>query len=325
MLLALFSARIRLPLISEEHKALILWGGWLLICLVFFSVAGFFHNYYLATLSPALAAMVGIGFAIFTKLMEHRRWLAVLGLCTCAAVTLAFQFYLVSQMGLKSVWIWSASALFVLAGIAFLVVLLGKRNHVVWEKYQVSLFRLANVLVIAALVLIPAVWSVRTVTSNTSNMMPAAYSGEQSNNGGFLDGGRNTLPPGGNGFGGVSDSTLSYLQENTKDMKYLLAVPSSHMGSDLVLKTGRAVLFMGGFSGSDPVVDSNDLAKLVADGDLRYVLYGGMQPGPSGTSTDVTDWIKSSCQVVSGIEQSTSSNPGTRGEGGSLLYQCGSL
>ena len=323
--LAAFSGKIHLPLVSEQHKSLVLWGGWLLTCLVFFSAAGFFHNYYLATLSPALAAMVGIGFASFTKLMEHKRWLVVLGLCTSAAATLAFQLYLVSQMGLNGIWVWLASSPFILAAATFLVVFVRIRNQVVWEKKQVILFRLANILVLLSMVVIPAVWSVRTVVSGTSNMLPAAFSGDNSVNGHFPDGGRNAPPGPGNNFGVVNESTLTYLQENTKDIKYLLAVPSANMGDELVLKTGRPVLFMGGFNGSDIVVDSSDLAKLVADGDLRYVLYGGMQPGPSGTNTDVSDWLKSSCQVVSGTEQSTGKNPAMRGESGSLLYQCGNL
>jgi 4-amino-4-deoxy-L-arabinose transferase-like glycosyltransferase len=40
---------------TELHRGLILWGGWLLTCVVFFSVAGFFHQYYLAMLGAPLA------------------------------------------------------------------------------------------------------------------------------------------------------------------------------------------------------------------------------------------------------------------------------
>ena len=47
VLLALFSSRIKLPIESGVHKALLLWGGWLLTCVVFFSmVSGIFHSYY---------------------------------------------------------------------------------------------------------------------------------------------------------------------------------------------------------------------------------------------------------------------------------------
>jgi hypothetical protein len=51
---------------------------------------------------------------------------------------------------------------------------------------------------------------------------------------------------------------------------------------------------MGGFTGSDPVIDAAGLAEMVAKGELRYVLYGGNQGGKQ----DVTRWLESSCTVV---------------------------
>jgi hypothetical protein len=87
-----------------------------------------------------------------------------------------------------------------------------------------------------------------------------------------------------------------------------------------VLETGRPVLFMGGFSGSDPVVNANSLAKLVAAGELRYILYGGFGGfGGRGGGSNVSSWIQSSCSVVSQYSQAT----GSGFRGGSTLYQCG--
>jgi len=53
--------------------------------------------------------------------------------------------------------------------------------------------------------------------------------------------------PGGQGAG-IDEEMLTFLEENTEDVEYLLAVPSAQNGSTLVLQTGRPVLFMGGFS-----------------------------------------------------------------------------
>jgi len=80
-----------------------------------------------------------------------------------------------------------------------------------------------------------------------------------------MDGGMN---------GGVNEALLAYLEANTQDVKYLLVVPSSGAGAGYVLATGRPVLYAGGFSGSDPVIDDDDLAELVAHGEVRYVLWG---------------------------------------------------
>ncbi|HEY8597065.1 MAG TPA: glycosyltransferase family 39 protein [Thermomicrobiales bacterium] len=57
-----FAVRCRLPL-DPRGQSLLLWGGWLLGTAGFFSVARFFHLYYLTILGPGIAALVGIGVA----------------------------------------------------------------------------------------------------------------------------------------------------------------------------------------------------------------------------------------------------------------------
>ena len=82
------------------------------------------------------------------------------------------------------------------------------------------------------------------------------------------------------------------------------------------LATGRPVLYMGGFSGSDPVVSADDVAALVADGELRYVMLGGER----GMQQEISRWVRSYCTVVpvTGHDE-----PAARpGRGGATLYQC---
>ncbi len=51
---------IRLAL-DVRQQSLVVWGVWLLTQTAFFSVAGFFHPYYLVMLAPAVAALSGPG------------------------------------------------------------------------------------------------------------------------------------------------------------------------------------------------------------------------------------------------------------------------
>jgi 4-amino-4-deoxy-L-arabinose transferase-like glycosyltransferase len=97
-------------------------------------------------------------------------------------------------------------------------------------------------------------------------------------------------------------------------MKYLVAVPSSGTGAPMVLATGRPVLYMGGFSGSDPVVDAQGLAEMVADGELRYVLYGS-----EGRGNGILVWLKQNCTVVQGIGSSAQNMPNADNL---QLYRC---
>ena len=80
---------------------------------------------------------------------------------------------------------------------------------------------------------------------------------------------------------------------------YLLAVQGSSQAGQYIL-AGASVLPMGGFSGQVPFPTNDQLATLVADGQLRYVLLGGRGGGPGGEkNSNITAWVKNTCTVVS--------------------------
>ena len=87
-----------------------------------------------------------------------------------------------------------------------------------------------------------------------------------------------------------------------------------------MLATGRPVLFMGGFGGQDEVVTADGLAAMVANGELRYVLYGGERGGRE----DIAAWLKSSCSVMLDFSEVGSNNTLQQGPGNqsSTLYMC---
>jgi 4-amino-4-deoxy-L-arabinose transferase-like glycosyltransferase len=47
--------------VRRERAALLFWGTWLLAAGAFFSVARFYHLYYLILLAPPISALVGFG------------------------------------------------------------------------------------------------------------------------------------------------------------------------------------------------------------------------------------------------------------------------
>lgn len=305
------------------HRGLLLWGGWLLTCVVFFSVAGFFHQYYLAMLGAPLAALVAIGVAVLWRQRAERPLRAALLLLAAAAVTLAFQVYAVALYASLGWWVAVPLALG-LAGAGALLVAL--RRQIGW------LPRLGVPLLVAALVIIPTVWSgLTTAYANTSSGLTQAYGGGAGAGGmGRPDGAQGQARSDGDGGapggpeGGASQSLVDYLQARTQDTKYLVVVPSSQVGSQLVLATGRPVLYAGGFNGSDPVLDGDGLAALVAAGDVRYVLWG--EGGGRGGSASISSYLRASCAVVTDAGVGTGfagagrqSGPG----GASTLYRCG--
>jgi 4-amino-4-deoxy-L-arabinose transferase-like glycosyltransferase len=308
VLLALFGSRVQLPVESGVHKALILWGGWLLTCVVFFSmVSGIFHSYYAIMLAPPLGAMVGIGFAQLWSWSLDRKWVNVV-LVIAATLTIGFQVFAMVQYGESLWWVLGSG------------ILLGLGTILMFAQR-----RLAYVTVLAAMVLVPMYWTAMTVSANSNINLPTAYTGSSQQGGPGGDGLNRPRPQDGGAPGSnVNQQMLDYLQANTVGVKYLAAVPSSQNGASMVLATGRPVLYMGGFGGQDDVVSAEDLQTMVANSELRYVLYGGDR----GNKQEIGNWLKSSCSVVPEYSFSTLAMQGQYnqlgpgGNQGLTMYMC---
>jgi 4-amino-4-deoxy-L-arabinose transferase-like glycosyltransferase len=117
----------------------------------------------------------------------------------------------------------------------------------------------------------------------------------------------------GGGMGGsVSSQLISYLEQNQGSATWLVAVSSAQGASSAILSTGKPVIAMGGFTGSDPAMTVAKLQQYVKDGKLKYVLLGSDNRGGSDNSA-VTSWIKKNGTVVKASEYgaSASSSSGT--------------
>jgi 4-amino-4-deoxy-L-arabinose transferase-like glycosyltransferase len=297
VLLALFGSKIQLPVESGIHKALILWGGWLLTCVVFFSmVSGIFHAYYAIMLAPALGAMVGIGFGQLYKWGKGSAWVVV-ALILSVLVTLGFQIFATSQYNEFSPWMLGTG---LLLGLGIMLMSMSRRA--------------AYAVILSAALVIPSYWSVMTVTSGSNNNLPTAYDGGSDGQGNF----RASPPQNNGGERPVNTELLDFLQANTQDVEYLMAVPSSQQGAQYVIETGRPVLYMGGFGGQDQVVTVEDLKEMIANGELRYILYGGDR----GNNQEIANWLASSCSTVEGFNLTQNGPQGQQGGQQMKLYEC---
>jgi hypothetical protein len=145
---------------------------------------------------------------------------------------------------------------------------------------------------------------------------PPGFGGGQQLFSGAAAGGR---PAGGFGGGGeVSKTLVGYLEAHQGSARYLVAAVGSNTAAAVALQSGRDVIDMGGFMGSDPAPSLVKLEQLVHSGQLHYVLLGGgMGGGPGGgrssTATAARDaWIQAHGTVVT--------VPGQTGSAGTLYY-----
>lgn len=279
--LLLAGTRIQWPL-AEKHQALVLWGGWLITGGVFFSVASYFHEYYLTLLVAPLAALVGIGIVELWKLRKNHPFFTTALIVTVTGLTLAFQFYTALSFTESINWLIPTLTISMLGAIVLII-----SNRFLTSK---NLALAGVTLLVASMFITPGIWSVYTSLNPSSNQsLPAAYSGKdsRSSNGRFAQ---------------INNSLVDYLEANTEDTTYLMAVPTSMQGADYVLATGRPVLYVGGFKGSDQVVSSADLSQLVERGELRYIYWSSQG---MGSNSEISSWVTSACSVVQGFETST--------------------
>lgn len=292
----LLGVRRRRPL-TDKQRMTLFWVAWLLPGMAFFSVAGFFHSYYLIMIAPPIAALFGGG---WTELAERHRakrgWTAYL-FPAAIAVAAAFQLYVLapyaSQIGRG--WLVAVGLLGVGAAAALTA-----------PALKAPVLRGAVACALAGLLIAPLYWSTTPLLYGGNSMIPSAGPdlNRSANRGadGGADGG--ALPafaagqgPGWEGeAGGVDEALYAYLTENNTGEPYLFATPNVNMAETYIIKTGKAVMAMGGFSGSDPILTVDKVKQLVADGKVKYFLlsgggFGGFGGGRGGSS-EVTAWIQ---------------------------------
>ena len=308
LLVAGFVAVGRTSRLDPRRAALIMWGGWLVVTgLTFSLMAGIFHAYYTVALAPAIAALVGIGGA----LVWQRRG------------SVWARFVLAVVMGGTALWSW--------------VLLHRTPEFLPWLKWLVlgvGLVAAAVLLVsdqlgrrVAAAVLVvgtaaglggPAAYALDTADTPHSGSIPSAG---PSVTGGFgpvragFPGGGTTAPfaglpfPGGPrtgtgfGFGGVggllnassvSADVVAALSEDASSYTWVAATVGANNAAGYQLATELPVMPVGGFNGSDPSPTLAQFQAYVAAGEIHWFVSGGVAGGGAGGSDaagEIRAWV----------------------------------
>jgi 4-amino-4-deoxy-L-arabinose transferase-like glycosyltransferase len=312
--------RRRLPLERPNTRrvpALLLWGGWLAMYGVVFSIAsGIFHPYYLIMLGPAAAALVGIGVAALWTAYRRGGWQVWL-LPVALLATALWQMNVLAGYPDWAAWLVPPVVVGSIA-MATCLVLVRLLDGLSWRRWSPGFIGVALV----GLLLAPTAWSITPVLAGPSNAsLPTA--GPEALN-------QNDPTSWTRLNGSANRDLISYLEANRDGYFYLLAVSNSQQASSIALETGEPVLATAGFMGSDPALTAEKLAEMVANKQVRFVmgLSGGGMRG--GDSSSVSSWIQSNCTVVdpslyesqSGLGNSVGGFSGPFSVGNSQLYDC---
>jgi 4-amino-4-deoxy-L-arabinose transferase-like glycosyltransferase len=180
---------------DRTRAALVLWGGWLVVTGLVFSLAqGIIHPYYTVALAPAIAAIVGIG----TWALWSRRS-AVWARLAMAATVLASSVWSVVLLDRVPTWHPELRPVIVAAGCLAAALL-------VFSPYirSASRARVARALALGvagvAVLAAPAAYTLATVTTPHSGAIPSAGPASATTAGSFGGGG---FGPGRGGQGGA--------------------------------------------------------------------------------------------------------------------------
>src|SRR6185312_9418916 len=98
-----------------------------------------------------------------------------------------------------------------------------------------------------------------------------------------------------------SSALVQALQANASQYRWAAATVNSNSAAGYQLATGRPVMAIGGFNGTDPWPTLAQFQKYVADGKIHYYIAGGGfggggfgAPGASASTTSqITTWVQS--------------------------------
>jgi len=319
--------RGRRPRTDLPRAAYLLWGGWLVLTAVVFSLmAGIFHEYYTVALAPAIAALVGMGAVDAWR--RRGDWAGSALLAGAAGLTAVWAFVL---LGRTSVYPDSLRGTVLLVGLGAALLLAAGP----WLDRRVV--AVAAALAVGMALTGPTAWSLATagrthagsiVTAgptggfgqrpgatlalpNGSPAMTRPMGGSMGGRvrnvgpGGTLPQLGTTPPLGGTGTlleaGTPGADLVAALRENASSYTWAAAAIGSQRAAGLQLASGESVMPVGGFNGSDPSPSLARFQQLVAEGRVHWFVRGavGMGSGGSRSSTQIAEWVSQHFPKVS--------------------------
>jgi hypothetical protein len=330
VLVAGLAWRLRAPRTDRTRAALLLWGSWLVLSgLVFSLSAGVIHTYYTVALAPAIAALVAIGAAVAWRRREvfAARALLAFGVIVTAVWSIAL-------LNRTPSWQpWLVSLIAIAGGVAAVGLLMPAR---ILRRLSAATAVIALIACLAG----PVAYSAQAIGSAHTGSVPSAgpsvaAGGGPPGVGRFPSASRGFSPPsgtlpgrsegaltarggtflgagnglsrsgsspgaagtsGGPGTDAVSSSLVAALKSGASGYRWAAATSGSQSAASLELASGGVpIMAIGGFSGQGGNLSLAKFEAYVGAGKIHYyIASGGGAGGPGGGSSTsaITSWVK---------------------------------
>ncbi|HWE55175.1 MAG TPA: glycosyltransferase family 39 protein [Acidimicrobiales bacterium] len=272
------------------RASLLLWLGTLVVTGITLSFGrGVIHPYYSVALAPSIAALAGIGAAVAWR--DRRTAPGRNRIGAALAATLIW-----------SIWIISSKAPWTSVGRAFadlifvLIALIIARRLAAPRATKLAVVTL--ILVLAG----PLVWTMATVATPHETAVPIAGATN------------NPAADARNRAGALallsqpSGALTERLESASPHARWMAATVGAEQAAGYQLATGRPVMAIGGFNGTDPTPTLAAFQRFVATGQLHWYIFGripgqGSRQDLTGTARAIDVWVQAHyrAQVVDGI------------------------
>jgi 4-amino-4-deoxy-L-arabinose transferase-like glycosyltransferase len=308
----------RAPRTDRTRAALLLWGGWLVVNgLVFSVMSGTVHAYYAVAMAPGLAGTLAVGGVVLWR--RHEELLPRLTLTVALAAATAWSVVLLRRTPEFLPWLrWVVA---IAGAVAVVMVLAGLVTRRAWLRRALPVLLLSALLAGAGGSVAYAMDTAAT-THSGSIVSAGPSTGDGMGAGGGPGGGQGGpaggTPPSGERPGGTQGGAPQGVQGSqgggpggttttSTELTSLLqssgttwsaAVIGSQSAASIELSSGTAVMAIGGWSGSDAAPTLAGFQSMVAAGDVHYFVGsgdgGGMggQGGSDSVGSQITAWVK---------------------------------
>lgn len=292
---------------NKRKLSLVLWSMWLLPEFIYFSFTkGLFHPYYLTMLAPPISALVGIGVVSMWKLYNEngwKSWILPVALIADGLTQILILSYYYNISNTAKILSTIVAVLCIVSSIILAIVNLRKNKKDILKFKNIKFKKSLVTIALMGLLITPLVCSATTILYPMSGTFPSAGLSLMTNK--QKDGFNMGDPNSGN------TKLIEFLKSHKTNEKYLLVTSSTNgYASDIIINTGESIMALGGFFGTDKVITLDEFKKLVNNGEVRYVMVGGMG---GNSSSDIMNWVKENGKVVSESEWKNSNEINSEG------------
>ncbi|MDP9882729.1 4-amino-4-deoxy-L-arabinose transferase-like glycosyltransferase [Sinomonas atrocyanea] len=324
----------RAPRTDPVRASVIVWGGWVLVTgLTFSLMAGIIHEYYSVALAPGIAALAGTGAGVLWHRRSGRAEAAVLAAAVLAAgVTGAM---LLGRATGFVPWLPPVvAAAGIVAAFGMAAGPFGLRLTPRWTGWA---SRTTASLALVAGLAGSLAFTLQTVsTPHTGAIVsagpssgfgvggPGGFGGRRQfiqgqfglSTGGPAAGGFGPQGGASGGFGGrgggagllgastPSSALVAALTADAAKYTWAAAVVGSNNAAGYQLATGQPAMALGGFNGTDPSPTLEQFQQLVADGRVHWFIAASLMGGDSGSDAarQIAQWVEANytAQTIGG-------------------------